>query len=547
MITALRFRNAVLSGANNLFRNKEEIDKLNVFPVPDGDTGTNMSMTLAAGVAALEAMPIDKHSRIDEVSRDLAAAILRGARGNSGVIVSLLFQGFADGCVGKRHLSWREFTAALMKGVDQAYKAVLKPTEGTILTVSRMAASGADKAAKEGGKEKEVLGAVWREGEEALSKTPEMLPLLKKAGVVDAGGQGYIAFFEGVMHYLRTGKIITVEKSISFEESIVDPVPISEDEITYTYCTEMLLQKEDNADPEMLRQELDALGDSLIVVAAGDLIKVHVHTDHPGMALESALRFGSFEKTKIENMRLQFRARQGEKQEEKKENESVAPTEEIGLVAVCAGSGLATAFVDLGCHRIIQGGQTMNPSAEDILSACLLTPAKVVFVLPNNSNIVMAAQQAAGLATDREIRVIPTKTIPQGIAAALIFGNTEGDADQFEEAMKEAVSRVRSAQITYAARDSELDDLIIKEGEVLALSEGKLISVHQTLKDAALRLIDELCDNDSAFLTLFCGEGSNDAEAEEILARASQQYPQLECSRIDGGQPVYPYLISVEF
>lgn len=553
MINGIQFKEAVLSGANNISRRKQMVNDLNVFPVPDGDTGINMSMTISAASVALEEMNVTEQTGIDEVSSAVASALLRGARGNSGVILSLLFRGFANGCKGKKEIDGVALADALTMGVDAAYKAVLKPTEGTVLTVSRMAAKAAKDAAKESVDALDVLEAAFAQGEKTLAETPEMLPILKKAGVVDAGGKGYLVILEGMINYLRSGVAVEPDESAKFtDDGVADPVPLSEDEITFTYCTEFIVGKDPTVtkDPELLRSFLRSIGDSIVMVDDEEIIKVHVHTDHPGRAFEEALTYGMLEKTKIENMRLQFRQRQAKgeqpKEAEKTENSAVAePVNEFGFVAVAAGEGLAEVFNGLGCDHVVFGGQTMNPSTDDILAACLATPAKTIFVLPNNKNIIMAAEQAVPLVEDRKIVVIPTKTIPQGVSAALAF-DASLSAENLTAAMTEMAQSVRTGQVTFAARDSDFDGHEIKEGQILALNEGKLSFVGSDINEAALDLTVLLAEENASFITIFYGKDVAEEQQKALTAAVAEKFPSAEVSSVFGGQPIYHYIISVE-
>ncbi len=554
MLTGIQFKEAVISGANNINRRKQMVNDLNVFPVPDGDTGTNMSMTISAAVEALGNMDIDVDTGIDEVSSAVASALLRGARGNSGVILSLLFRGFAKGCRDKKEADGETVAEALSMGVESAYKAVLKPTEGTVLTVSRMAAQAAKEAAKRGANEIEVLEAAFAQGEKTLAETPEMLPILKKAGVVDAGGKGYLVILEGIIEYLKSGVGIEAGETPEFtEDGVADPEVLSEDEITFTYCTEFIVGKAEgnNKDPELLRGYLRTIGDSIVVVDDDEIIKVHVHTDHPGKAFEEALTYGMLEKTKVENMRLQFRQRKSggskaQKTEEGKgKTEPAEPVNDFGIVAVAAGEGLASVFSDLGCDNVVFGGQTMNPSTQDILAACMATPAKVVYVLPNNKNIIMAAEQAIPLAEDRRIVVIPTKTIPQGVSSALAFDASMPE-EEITRAMTEAAGSVRTGQITFAARDSDFDGQEIREGQILALCESKLAFTDTDVNAAARKLVCKLADDGSRFITIFFGEDVSEEQADELASDVREELPDAEVTCVSGGQPIYHYIISVE-
>lgn len=539
MITGSTFRNAIISGANNICNQKTPINDLNVFPVPDGDTGTNMSMTASAAASMLLGTECDEETPISKVSADVAQAMLKGARGNSGVILSLLFSGFADGCKGRKKLDGTALAHALMLGAKKAYASVVKPTEGTILTVARKAALEAQKAARDGTGYLEVLTAAYEKGQETLEQTPEMLPALKKAGVVDAGGKGYLVILEGMIDYLKTGKI--VERGEEIESTMVaDPAVLSEEEITFTYCTEFIVAKANGEarESKKLREYLSGIGDSIVVVENDEIIKVHVHTDCPDKALKKALKLGELENIKIENMRLQFRNRQ-------ELNAVAAPKEDYGIVAIANGDGIKKVFSDLGCAKIVSGGQTMNPSTEDILKACLATPAKTVFVLPNNKNIIMAANQAVPLAHDREIVVLPTKTIPQGICAALAFDSSI-PKEEITEAMTEAIGRVRTGQITYAARDSEFDGNKIKKGQVLALSEDKLSFVDISVHDAAVTLAKSIAGTNSEYITVFYGADVKEADAKKLEEALCAEFPETDISLICGKQPIYSYILSVE-
>ena len=538
----------MISASNALSHVKTDVDALNVFPVPDGDTGTNMSMTITAAATALSEPEMSGDVGIDAVSATAASALLRGARGNSGVILSLLFRGFSKGCKGKYELNGEELAAAMKMGVEAAYKAVLKPTEGTILTVSRMAADAAVTAADNGADPLDVLEAALEAAQRTLDETPEMLPVLKKAGVVDAGGQGYVCILEGIVSFLRSGVGVEPDESAAFtEDGVADPVPLSEDEITFTYCTEFIIGKDPGSDrePELLRSFLRRIGDSIVMVDDEEIIKVHVHTDHPGKALEEALKYGIIEKTKIENMRLQFRKRQSSAAKNEEKTDRVEPEKDYGIVAVAAGEGLRGIFTDLGCDHVVFGGQTMNPSTDDILAACLATPAKTVFVLPNNKNIIMAAEQAIPLAEDRKIVVIPTKTIPQGVAASLAFDPSMSE-DELTQTMTDATATVRTGQVTFAARDSDFDGQEIKEGQILALRDGKLSFVGTDENETALQLTLDMAKDGASFVTVFYGVDISENQQQALVDKIIEALPDAEVSAVNGGQPIYRYIISVE-
>ncbi len=537
----------MLSGANNITRQKQAVNELNVFPVPDGDTGTNMSMTITAAAKTLMNLDEDENATVEKISQTVASALLRGARGNSGVILSLLFRGFAAGCKGKEALDGAGVADALALGVEAAYKAVLKPTEGTILTVARHAARGAAEAAAAGKDAVEVLAEAREWASRTLEQTPEMLPVLKKAGVVDAGGKGFVVILDGMLTYLRTGEIVPeTDGAPAFgSDGVVDTVALREEDITFTYCTEFIVHRDPNAtrDPIKMRAYLETIGDSVVVVEDADIIKVHVHTDNPGKAIQEGLQYGMLDRLKIDNMRLQYREQ--EKATRQKQHQKVAPEKRYGIVAVAAGSGLADIFRDLGCDQVVEGGQTMNPSTQDILAAVEVTPAEEVFVLPNNKNIIMAAEQAVPIA-DRKVHVIRTKTIPQGVSAALAF-DASMETEPLIEAMDAARKTVATGQITYAARDSDFDGVKIREGEILALAEGKLEFTEKDPVRAAVRLCRKLVKDTSQFLTVFYGADVTEETAGQLSEALEKQFNgAVEISVIPGGQPVYHFILSVE-
>ena len=552
-------RDAIISGANHIANNRQQVDALNVFPVPDGDTGTNMSMTISAAKRELERL--DDDATIEEVSKTAASALLRGARGNSGVILSLLFRGFSKGLAGKSTAAPADIANALSLGVEAAYKAVMKPTEGTILTVSRAAAEKAREAAGEAGKD---VAKLWCEltqaASEMLEKTPEMLPVLKKAGVVDAGGKGLLVVFEGMASVIRDDVIIPLAGAVSAPAQQESAAAFFEDddgfsgEITFTYCTEfIILRGESEKSPLALRAFLETIGDCVVVVDDDEIIKVHVHTDHPGKAMEEALAYGMLTKLKVDNMRLQFadkvsNAQKAAKAEAQRGNLPYAapdPDRLFGFVAVAAGEGVRQLFLDLGVDQVVSGGQTMNPSTDDILSAVQSVGAQTVFVLPNNKNIIMAAEQSVSLA-DRQVIVLQTKTIPQGLSAMLAF-DAEQDADQNFLAMSRAAGRVATGQITFAARDSDFDGHKIKQGEILALEEGKVAFIEKDLVKAANKLAKAIIRKDSTFVTILYGEGATEEQAGEVEKYIHAKFgDDLEVAVINGGQPVYYFILSAE-
>lgn len=553
MITGKILRDAFISAANSISNNKKKVDELNVFPVPDGDTGTNMSMTLANAKKELELMP--DSTTVSDVAKVMASGLLRGARGNSGVITSLLFKGFDKALAGKAEADTVLLAEALDIGVSKAYKAVMKPTEGTILTVARLSAAKAKQVCQDVTDISEFWEIVCREAEAVLDTTPELLPTLKKAGVVDAGGKGLCIIFRAM------GKVFAGEKMVESETSVKSAEPVTvetfssvvgefDEEIHFTYCTEYIVKKAHGCDDSIkLRAYLETIGDCVVVVEDDEIIKVHVHTNNPGLAIEKGLGFGSMNLPKIENMRYQHE----EKLKESTVNVSssnkayayVVPENEYGFVAVASGEGIEEMFKDAGADCIVKGGQTMNPSTEDILAAIQSCPAHTVFVLPNNKNIIMAAEQAVKLA-DRRVCVLQTRTIPQGIAALLAFDPSADYASNSSE-MTRAFERVKTGQITFAARDSEFDGQKIKEGEVLALDNGKLAFVEEDVGKAAYRLIKKLVSSDSEFITIIYGSGISEDEAEELRAKVEEKFGQrLDVSLLSGGQPVYYYIISVE-
>lgn len=543
MINGALLRDAFISGAHNISNNRQAVDRLNVFPVPDGDTGTNMSMTISAAALELER---GSFSSVSEVSAAAASALLRGARGNSGVILSLLFRGFAKGLKGKTEATASDIAEALKIGVETAYKAVMKPTEGTILTVARLSAEYA--VSSDETDEIKLWAKVCEKAKEALDDTPNILPVLKKAGVVDAGGKGLLCIFEGMKHTFETGEIIKSEEvSAAPSEPEEEYNAAAEDlgEITFTYCTEFIVMRENENDPLNLRSYLETIGDCVVVVDDDEIIKVHVHTNNPGNALQEGLKFGSLTKMKIENMREQHN---GQKTTPKKKKlEKAEPENEYGFVSVAAGEGIENLFRELGADHIVSGGQTMNPSTEDILEAVLATPAKVVFVLPNNKNIIMAAEQTISLVKDRRVCVLPTKTIPQGISAMLSFNPEEEKVERNLLDMSKAAENVATGQITFAARDSDYDGHKIKKGEMLGLENGKVAFTEKELVKAAGRLAKDLYKKDSSFVTIFYGEEVSEEEAEKIEAEVRAKLPDsAEITLVSGGQPVYYVIMSIE-
>jgi len=549
LINGALFRDAVISAAITINNRKREVDELNVYPVPDGDTGTNMSMTIGNAVDELRRMPDNVH--ISEVASVAASALLRGARGNSGVILSLLFRGMSKGLSGLSEADCNHFANSLELGVQAAYKAVMKPVEGTILTVSKAAAAKAKESAVSTSSDVLFWQDVCDEAENVLAKTTEMLPQLKKAGVVDAGGMGFAIIIRAMSDIFAGGKIAEpAEKSAErSEDSFRTAVSEYDGDITYTYCTEFMLRKnEDCPDSFMLRAYLETIGDCVVVVDDEKIIKVHVHTDNPGNALQKALEFGVFlndPRPKIENMRIQHENKVREVQELQAGFTPAEPEKELGFVAVAAGHGLVSLFEDLGADVVVKGGQTMNPSTDDILRAILSTPAKTVFVLPNNKNIIMAAEQAVKL-TDRNVCVLQTRTIPQGISAMMAFDEC-ADLSENRINMTKAFEKVSTGLITFAARDSEFEGHSIKEGEILALDNGKLSFTDKDISRAALKLVKKLVKSGASYVTVIYGSDVTEENAEELQQLLqSKLSDKIEVMLVNGGQPVYYYIISVE-
>ncbi len=566
MITGKILRDAIISGANNINNQRARVDELNVFPVPDGDTGTNMGMTV--GAAGRELAALDDECTVGDAARAAASAMLRGARGNSGVITSLLFRGFSKALDGKREAEAADLSAALEKGVESAYKAVMKPTEGTILTVARLASEAA-KASAETDPVK-LWDLIVENAQTALEGTPELLPVLKKAGVVDAGGQGIVIIFEGMQQVFHGGEIVESEEQTGSKAKLstenagrgvyTDDLMKVED-IKNGYCTQFLINKNAGASAVKLRAFAESNGDSVVCIEDDDVINLHVHTADPGMIVSEALKYGYLTNFKIENMHEQFLARQkqgkGLEKQAAAEQEhkdavtsefiyaAVDPEREYGFVAIAAGEGLKAVFKDLTVDAVVSGGQTMNPATEDILAAVQSVPAKTVFVLPNNKNIIMAAEQAEKLA-DRKVIVLPTRTLPMGITAMLNFDPT-ASAEANTIAMMQAADKVSTGLITYAARDSEFDGKTIKKGQIMALENGRIVNVGSDVTKTTYRLARSMCKKDSSFVTVISGCDVSDEEAERTteLVRAKCG-GNVEVSHIRGGQPVYYYIISVE-
>ena len=540
IINGADLRRMIISAAAAIELNKQALNDLNVFPVPDGDTGTNMSMTInAAAVDLRKAEDPD----LGKAAKIAASAMLRGARGNSGVILSLLFRGISKKLKGADHADGVLWAEALQEGVDAAYKAVMKPAEGTILTVSRLAAAKATEAAKENNHIEFVHAAAIEEAKVALANTVNQNPVLKKAGVVDAGGKGWLVALEAMYSSLQGNDVIVpegmdtgdVKEAANFDD-------FDTEDITFAYCTEFIIQRENDNDPEKLRDFLSSLGDSLVLVDDEEIIKVHVHTNDPGKALHEAIEYGSFVTVKIENMRLQHTEKV--LTEAEKAPKVAKPEKALGVVSVCAGEGLADVFLNLGVDQIISGGQTMNPSTQDILEAVNKVPAETVFVLPNNKNIIMAAEQVAAL-TPKNVVVIPSKTVPQGVTAMLSF-NPEGSIEENTEALTEALGTVDTMQITYAARNSDFDGYDIHEGDYLALYGSQLFGTSQDIKVLLKSLAEKVRDDGKEYITIYYGADVKEKHAQKAADLFADICPNADVNLLNGGQPVYYYLISAE-
>ena len=544
IIDGALFQRMVVHAAASINAQKQSINELNVFPVPDGDTGTNMSLTIGTAAAEAKKKPA---ATVAQAAATNASALLRGARGNSGVILSLLFRGVSKALKDHDTADGVALAAALHEGVSAAYKAVMKPAEGTILTVSRLAAKAAAEAAQEQNSAEHVLECAIAHGQEALAETINQNPVLKKAGVVDAGGKGFLIILQGMLDEMR---------GIPAPQGDEDDAPKAKDkadfatfetgDITFGYCTEFICSRDNTKDPQLLRSFLNGMGDSLVLVDDDEIIKVHVHTNHPGRVLEEALTYGALLTVKIENMREQHTEILEEAKETQEEEPGIVPAEKkYGVVAVCAGGGLASVFRDLGVDGIISGGQTMNPSTEDILREIARTPAETVFVLPNNKNIIMAAQQCVGLIEGREVVVIPTRTVPQGISTLLVM-DPEGQVQDNVDAMTEAMSHVHTSEVTYAARNSDFDGFAIQEGDYMALSDGQLFGTAKSMEELLENLAQAETQQNAEFINIFYGEDVDEESAGKALELFQRLCPNAEITLLSGGQPVYYYMISAE-
>lgn len=543
MITGAILRDAIISASNNILNHRQEVDALNVFPVPDGDTGTNMCMTMDSAARELALLP--DTVTISEVAKTTSSAMLRGARGNSGVILSLIFRGVAKGLKGKETMEPRDMLVALSYGVESAYKAVMKPTEGTILTVVRLAAR--DGAAYGTEKKDADMAKVWeavcKGAEEALATTPDLLPVLKKAGVVDSGGQGLVYAFYGMLSVFKDGKI--VPKDSDDGATVSDSEDDEEVKLKYTYQLEYLILR-DGGDIPGLKAYLKAVGGNVKVKEKDGKVTVSLATDQPGPVMVEAMKLGQLIDCKVENIALQ---RAGEKKAEAAAKSAgtlapVEPVNDFGFVAVAAGEGLHQMFQEIGADTVVSGGQTMNPSTEDILNAVEATPAHTVFVLPNNKNIIMAAEQAVPLST-RKVIVLPTRTVPQGISAMLNF-DPDASVDDNHLAMTKAIENVGTAQVTFAARDSLVDGKAVKEGQILGMENGAITVIEDDMVTAAFKVVKHLCSKNTEYITIFYGEGATEDDANKLKDMLEEKFTAIDFSIINGGQPVYHFIISVE-
>lgn len=532
-------KDMIIAGGQSLALKKAEVDSLNVFPVPDGDTGTNMNLTMSSAVNEVKKI---KGDSVVEVAKALALGSLMGARGNSGVILSQLFRGFSKVLESKEKFTPVDFAVGLNEGVSTAYKAVLKPVEGTILTVSKSVAKAALLEAKKGSDLLKVLETALEQGEITLKQTPEMLPVLKQAGVVDSGGKGLLVIYEGWLKYLKGEEISEdLAKTEDMVVDFIDEHPLDPSEIEFAYCTEFMILG-NNLNPDKIREELKVLGDSLLTVGMEDLVKVHIHTNNPGQVLELGTNLGNLQGIKIDNMVLQTESL---KKEAHNADVEVAVKKEIGVVAVAAGKGLKEIFISMGVDYVIEGGQTMNPSTEDFLNAMEKVNAESFILLPNNSNIVLAAQQAEKISS-KPVKVVKSKTIPQGISAMLNYQGEGVELEELHQTMEEEISNVKSGQVTFAVRDSSFNELEIKEGNILGIAENKIEVIGDDVEATTLNLLDRLIDEDSEIITLFYGEDIDKEQGEKLMNAITEKYSHVEGELHQGGQPLYYYLISVE-
>lgn len=555
-INAAMLKKAFVAGALNLDKNKEYINELNVFPVPDGDTGTNMTLTILSAKREVEAV---SDSDMSGIARAMSTGSLRGARGNSGVILSQLLRGFSKKIADEKELDVHVIADAFQKAVETAYKAVMKPKEGTILTVAKGVATKARECADADVSLEQFCEDVIAHGNEVLDKTPEMLPVLKEAGVVDSGGKGLMVVLQGAVDAL-TGKVVVdetmtapvVKKTVAGASSN----DISTADIKFGYCTEFIINLEkpfDEDEEDKLKAYLESIGDSIVCVAFDGIVKIHVHTNHPGQAFEKGLTYGYLSNMKVDNMRLEHNERlmtsadkeEAEKQEEIRRKKQEKPSKECGFIAVSMGDGLKDLFVELGVDYVIEGGQTMNPSTEDMLNAIDRVNAKNVFIFPNNKNVVLAANQAADLCEDKNIIVMATANAPQGISAMIAYDSTISLEDN-KTNMLEAIENVKSGQVTYAVRDTSIDGKPIKQGDIMGLSDKGLLAVGSDIADVAFDVISECYDEDKEIISIYYGSDVKKEDAEKLSERVSEEFPDCDVSLYFGGQPIYYYIVSVE-
>lgn len=535
-----------LAGAKNLEAKKEWINELNVFPVPDGDTGTNMTLTIMAAASEVGSLVSPD---METLAKAISSGSLRGARGNSGVILSQLLRGFTKGVKSYKELDASAIAAAMEKGVETAYKAVMKPKEGTILTVAREAALKAVEVAEDVSDLEEFFRIVFDHAEVTLEKTPDMLPVLKEAGVVDSGGQGLLEVLRGAMDGYMGKEVDYSQFSPQTGSKVTKISPQAEADIKFGYCTEfIILTNEPMSETEehKLKEFLTSIGDSIVVVADDEIVKVHVHTNHPGQAIEKALTYGALSRMKIDNMREEHQEKLIKDAEKLAKEEAAAqPQKEVGFISVSAGKGLTEIFKELGVDYLIEGGQTMNPSTEDMLNAIERVNAKTIYIFPNNKNIIMAANQARDLTEDKEIVVIPTKTIPQGVTAMISFV-PEKSSEENAEAMMQAVSKVKTGQITYAVRDTRIDDKEIHEGDIMGIGDSGMLAVGTDRMEVAKETVAQMMDDEAEVISIYFGADVEEEEAEELAAAVEEAYPDCDVEVNMGGQPIYYYVISVE-
>lgn len=555
-IDALALKKAFIAGANNLNNKKDYINELNVFPVPDGDTGTNMTLTMQSATREVEAAPLDMTS----IAKAMSTGSLRGARGNSGVILSQLLRGFSKKIQNKEEIGVRDIADAFQKAVETAYKAVMKPKEGTILTVAKGIATKARECADAEMNLEEFCKAVIAHGDEVLKSTPDLLPVLKEAGVVDSGGQGLMEFLKGAFDGL-TGKSVAAISDASGDHASLRPnvsngTSISTDDIKFGYCTEFIINLEKpygEKEEDELKAFLESIGDSIVCVSLEDIVKIHVHTNHPGQAFEKGLTLGYLSNMKVDNMRIEHNEKvikaaereEAERQEAERKKKKVEPKKKYGFITVSMGDGLKELFKELGADYVIEGGQTMNPSTEDMLNAIEKVNAENIFIFPNNKNIILAANQAASLSKDKNILVMPTANSPQGISAMIAFDSTMEIEDN-KENMQDTISNIKSGQVTYAVRDTSIDGKAIKEGDIMGIGDKGLVSVGQDIADVTFSLIKDSVDEDSEIISIYYGQEIAEDVANELADRVADAFPDADVQIYYGGQPIYYYIVSVE-